>query len=103
MAEEGANAEAQGALEEYRVVTQRRTLLVGFTLAILVSLFDVRLLGPIYEFGAADEWSFQQAVFLFADIVVTAGLIAGGSATIHELITLIDDFSKTSRKRAMQS
>ena len=102
-AEEGARAEAEKALEEYRAGTQRRALLVGLTLGILVSLSGVRLLGPIFEFGGADGWSFQQAVFQFIDIIVTAGLIAGGSATIHELMALIDDFLKASRKRAKQS
>ena len=38
-----------------------------------------------------------------ADIIVTAGLIAGGSATIHELMALVDDFLKKSRTRANQS
>ena len=65
-----------------------------------MSLSGVRLLGPIFEFGVADPWSFQQAVFQFTDIIVTAGLIAGGSATIHELMALIDDFLKTSRRSA---
>lgn len=32
----------------------------------------------------------------------TAGLVGGGSATTHELMELIDDFFKTSRKRAKQ-
>ena len=95
--------ESREALGEYRAGTQRRALLVGLTLGILVSLSGVRLLGPILEFGGVDEWSFQQAVFQFTDIIVTAGLIAGGSATIHELMALVDDFLKTSRKRASQS
>ena len=101
-AADDAKAEAAKELEEYRAGTQRRALLVGLTLGILVSLSGVRLLGPIFEFGAADGWSFQQALFQFTDIVVTAGLIAGGSATIHELMALIDDFLKTSRRRAKQ-
>ena len=102
-AEEAAKPEAEKALEEYRAGTQRRALLVGLTLGILVSLSGVRLLGPIFEIGVADASSFQQAVFQFTDIVVTAGLIAGGSATIHELMALIDDFLKTSRKQAKQT
>ena len=76
--------------------------IVGLTLGIMVSLSGVRLLGPIFEFGGA-EASFQQAVFQFTDVILTAGLIAGGSATIHELMALVDDFLKTSRKRAKQS
>ena len=102
LAEDATKADAEKALEEYRAGTQRRALLVGLTLGILVSLSGVRLLGPIFEFGVGDAWSFQQAVFQFTDIVVTAGLIAGGSATIHELMALIDDFLKTSRRRAKQ-
>ena len=88
---------------EYRAGTQRRALLVGLTLGILVSLSGVRLLGPIFEFSVADGWSFQQAVFQFTDIILTAGLIAGGSTTIHELMALVDNFLKTSRKRAKES
>ena len=38
-------------------------------------------------------------VFQFTDIIITAGLIAGGSATIHELMALIDDFLRASRNR----
>lgn len=102
-AKDEAKPGAEKALEEYRAGTQRRALLVGLTLGILVSLSGVRLLGPIFEIGIGAAWSFQQAVFQFTDIVVTAGLIAGGSATIHELMALIDDFLKTSRKRAKQT
>ena len=103
LAEEGAKAETERALEEYRAGTQRRALLLGLTLGILVSLSGVRLLGPIFEFDAASTWSFQQAVFQFTDIIVTAGLIAGGSSSIHQVMALVDDFLKASRKRAKQS
>ena len=102
-AEEGTKEEAEKELEEYRAGTQRRALLVGLTLGALVSLSGVRLLGPIFEFEGADGWSFQQAVFQFTDIIVTAGLIAGGSKTVHELMALVDNFLKASRKRAKQS
>jgi len=102
-AEGGAKAGAEKALEDYKAGTQRRALLVGLTLGILVSLSGIRLLGPIFEFGMEDAWSIQQAIFQFTDIIVTAGLIAGGSATIHELMALVDDFLKMSRTRAKQS
>ncbi len=101
-AEENDKAAAEKRLQEFKTGTQRRALLVGLTLGLLVSLAGVRLLGPIFEFGAG-EASFQHSVFQFTDITLTAGLIAGGSATIHELMALIDDFLKTSRKRAKQS
>lgn len=78
-AEESGGA-AEKNLQEYKAGTQRRALLVGLTLGILVSLSGVRLLGPIFEFADGGA-SFQLAVFQFTDITLTAGLIAGGSAT----------------------
>ena len=101
-AEPSGEAEAEKKLQEYKAGTQRRALLVGLTLGIMVSLSGVRLLGPIFAFDGA-EASLQQVVFVFTDIILTAGLIAGGSATIHELMALVDDFLKTSRKQARQS
>ena len=95
-----AKAGKEKKLEQYKAGTQRRALLAGFTLGILVSLAGVRLLGPIFDVSGVGVSGFQAAVFQFADIVITAGLIAGGSATIHELMALIDDFLKASRKRA---
>ena len=102
LAEENEKAGAKKKLQEYKVGTQKRALLLGLTLGIMVSLSGVRFLGPIFEFGDAAA-PFQQAVFQFSDIILTAGLIAGGSATIHELMALIDDFLRASRKRAKPS
>ena len=101
-APENGKADPKKKLQEYKAGTQRRALLLGLTLGVMVSLSGVRLLGPIFEISDA-AGLFQQAVFQFSDIILTAGLIAGGSATIHELMALIDDFLRTSRKRAKQS
>lgn len=98
-AEQSVKAEAEEKLQKYKAGTQRRALLVGLTLGVMVSISGVRLLGPIFESSILAE-PFQQAVFRFTDIILTAGLIAGGSTTIHELMALVDDFLKTSRKRA---
>ena len=100
-----AHAEADRQLQAYRAGTQRRALLVALTLGIMVALSGVRLLGPIFEpttaaAAAAAQPPFQQDLFHFTDILLTAGLIAGGSATLHELLALIDDFLKSSRTRA---
>ncbi|MDE2977250.1 MAG: hypothetical protein OXU63_06990 [Acidobacteriota bacterium] len=97
-ADDDGKAAAEKALREYRTGTQRRALLAGLTLGIMVSLSGVRLLGPIFAIEVAG--AFQKAAFQFTDIVLTAGLITGGSATIHELMALIDDFLRTSRRSA---
>ena len=95
-----AQTQAKKALAEYKAGTQRRALLLGLTLGVLVALSGVRLLGPIFSFDPTSHGWFQQAVFHFTDIIVTAGLIGGGSATIHELMALIDNFLKSSRQNA---
>ena len=95
--------EPEKKLKKYQAGTQRRALLSGFTLGILVSLSGVRLLGPIFDSASGGDSAFQMAVFQFTDIIITAGLIAGGSSTIHELMALIDDFLKASRSRAKQT
>jgi len=96
-AEEERRAAVETKLQEYRSGTQKRALLLGLTFGFMVSLSGVRLLGAIFEFGA-DAQPLQQAVFQVTDVVLTAGLIGGGSATIHELMALIDDFLKATRK-----
>lgn len=100
-ADDADRAAAETELREYRAGTQRRALLVGLTLGILVSVSGVRLLGPIFEFAGAAA-PFQRAVFQFTDIILTAGLIAGGSAAIHDLMALIHDFLRARRRRAKE-
>ena len=99
LAEDDSRAEAQKELEKYRTGTQKRALIVGLILGIFLSVSGIRFLGAIFYFSDVSGWSFQQGMFQFIDIILTAGLIAGGSATIHELMALIDDFLKSSRKR----
>ena len=93
-----SRVEDERKLQEYKAGTQRRALLTGLTLGILIAVSGIRLLGAIFPFHHSEEWTFQMAMFQFTDIVITAGLIAGGSATIHELMSLIDDFLRRSRK-----
>ena len=97
-----AEAQAKKDLAEYKAGTQRRALLLGLTLGVLVALSGVRLLGPTFSFEPNSYGWFQQAIFHFTDIIVTAGLIGGGSATIHELMALIDNFLKSSRQKAKE-
>ena len=101
--EESDRDDADRALKEYKAGTQKRALLVGLTLGALVSLSGVRLLGPMFQFDASAGWTVQEGLFHVTDVVITAGLIAGGSSTIHELMALIDDFLRANRKRANQT
>ena len=98
-AKQKTNAEEK--LREYKTGTQKRALLAGLTLGLLVSLSGVRLLGPIFEVD--DLTGFQDKLFQLTDIVLAAGLIAGGSAAIHQLMALIDDFLRTTRGSAQNA
>lgn len=100
-AEASGKADTEKELQVYRAGTQRRALLIGLTMGAMVALSGVRLLGPIFEIGEA--WApFQRAMFHFTDVTLTAGLIAGGSATIHELMALVDTFLRESRRQAKE-
>ncbi|MCY3699922.1 MAG: hypothetical protein OXH46_09860 [Gemmatimonadetes bacterium] len=95
--EDGRTA-AEAKLQQYRVGTQRRALLFGLLLGVMVSLSRVRLLGSIFELGAGTA-PFQRDLFQFTDVIVTAGLIAGGSATIHKAMALIDELLNQNVRR----
>ena len=99
---EDGRAAAEAKLRRYSVGTQRRALLFGLVLGVMVSLSGVRLLGSIFEFGAGTV-PFQRDLFHFTDVIVTAGLIAGGSATIHKAMALIEDLLNPNRTRAKDS
>ncbi len=96
---DAAKAKAETVLLKYKAGTQRLALLVGLTLGMMVSLSGVRILGAIFE--VAEAWApLQKTVFHFTDVVITAGLIGGGSATIHELMALVDRFLRKTREQA---
>ena len=89
--------QAEQKLQAYRAGTKRAALLVGLTIGIMISLAGVRILDVVFSGITGD---FQLFMFRFTDVLVTAGLIAGGSSLIHELMTLITEFLRESRPPA---
>lgn len=85
----------RGELEAYRTGTRRRALLLALTFGIFLSLAGVRTLGVLF---GQPEGELQAVAFLFSDVLVTAGLIAGGSSAVHELMSLITGFLAASRQ-----
>ena len=86
------------ALDEYRAGTRRRALLTGLSIGIVLSLAGVRTLAVMFE--ESPSGGFQQFLFQFSDVLVTGGLVAGGSAAVHEMMSLITRFLG-SRKDAL--
>lgn len=96
--EEGSEAEKEKRreIDRYREGTRRRALLTGLAIGVVLALAGVRTLAVMFDDGAA-SW-FQGFLFQFADVLVTAGLIAGGSSAVHEVMSLITGFLGVRKK-----
>jgi hypothetical protein len=76
----------------------RVRLAFGFLFALLISAVGVRVLG---EFVTAPTGSnFQKGLFNVIDIVITAGIIAGGSTGINSIADVFGKYADALRKRA---
>jgi hypothetical protein len=92
--------EAKRQERQYRCVTRQVVLRIGLGLGLLVSAVGCRalevLLGP-----SPVGWSVAQGVaFRLVDVVLTGGVIAGGSEGIHRIATVFDNFMSATAKRA---
>jgi hypothetical protein len=102
-----ALAQARAALEEarceerqYRCVTRQIVLRIGLGLGLLVSAVGCRALEALLGPSLAD-WSVAQGTaFRLVDVVLTGGVIAGGSEGIHRVATVFDNFMTATAKRA---
>ena len=84
-------------LDDYRAGTRRRALLTGLSIGVVLSLAGVRTLAVIVE---PPSGGLQGFLFQFSDVLVTGGLVAGGSAAVHEMMSLITR-ALSSRKEAL--
>jgi len=98
---EGARMALAAAHKEkviYRAETKEIALLVGFMFGTLVSLAGVRALhGLLAETAVSDN------LFTVADILVTGGMIAGGSEGIHRMANVFTSFMDSLSARTDQT
>jgi hypothetical protein len=88
------------ATEEQAEIERRQTelrLRLGFVFALIVSAVGVRVLAPL--FTLASSGTEQSYAFRATDIVLTAGLIAGGSAGINAIAELLGKYIEASRRK----
>jgi hypothetical protein len=88
------------ATEEQAKVERRQAelrLRLGFVFALIVSAVGVRVLAPL--FSLASTGTEQSYAFRATDIVLTAGLIAGGSAGINAIADLLGKYIEASRRK----
>ena len=81
-----AAATAEYNLSVYRAVTGRYVSLVSLCSGIFISLAGVRVLAPLVNAPTGDV---QQSWLFVVDVLLTAGLLAGGSKLIHEVMAVV--------------
>lgn len=85
---------------DYSSKTRNIAMWSGLLCGILISAAGLRTLQSFVEFENDINW-FQQDLFHFLDVLLTGGLIAGGSDSIHKLTELYRSFvEKTTEKTA---
>jgi hypothetical protein len=87
---------ASDRLDEYRGDTQQVAFVVSLTLSILVSMAGVRALGPFADVARLNNHAVttpaQHLFFLCVDVVLSAGLLAGGADAIHSVVNAATSF-----------
>jgi hypothetical protein len=92
---EGLN-QAELDLAIFRQRTRKFVFMLGLSLGVLIAATGPRILAQIVEPSSVQ--GFQGWVFALADILITGGLIGGGSEAIHKIMVLITDTLDQTRK-----
>jgi len=89
---------AQKELDFYRSKTETLAMYSGFAIGILIGLAGVHTLQVIFNIDTLSGT--QKSVFQAVDILLTAGLIAGGSKGINAITSLMGSFLDVTKERA---
>lgn len=92
-----------GDMDQYRAETARITFVVGAFIGLIIGLAGVRVIAPLVDFKLAEWGDFQRFVFHSLDVVLTAGLLAGGANGVHQIIGVFADFTESTRRKAKTS
>lgn len=89
------------ALDGYRAATGRLAFTIAFLAGIAVSWVGVRSLRTLVDPSSYAELggALQRHLFTLVDVVVTGGLIAGGTKGMHELMQVITEFFGKARDK----
>lgn len=88
---------------QYRARTRIYALRIGVIMGLAVSLAGVRSLGVLVpETVIAHFAPLQQMIFHGVDVIITGGVIAGGSDGVHKMAELYRVFVETRSKQQKQ-
>ena len=93
--------EAQKKLDAYRSRTETLAMYSGFAIGLIVGFAGVHTLQVIFDAGSLS--GSQKTLFQGVDIVLTAGLIAGGSKGINAITSLLGNFLEASKQKVKLS
>lgn len=88
-------------LEEYRADTAIITIRTSLIIGIIISAIGFRVLQTL--FISDDLMGKQLLLFNVVDILLSAGILAGGSAGIHAVSSTLGKFFENSNKRLRQT
>ena len=81
----------QQELDIFKAQTARRSFMCGLVAGAVIALAGARALEPLLTTLPTPS-SAQALVVTMVDVVITAGLIGGGSDGIHKLVSVITDY-----------
>ncbi len=87
----------QAKIDGYRAHTRTLAMYGAFALGLVVALAGINTLGVLFD--ATELAPIQLKTFKAADVLVTAGLIAGGSKGINGMTSLIGAMLATAKSK----
>ncbi len=90
-------ASAEIDLEEYRVTTKKIVSITALLLGFCISAAGVRVLQPFVDTMVDNK--IQVSFFHALDIILTSGLIAGGSEGINRLTSVYDSLTSAAARK----
>jgi len=92
---------ASKRLLAFKEVTRVWSVRAGLIIGIILAIAGFRVLESIFDSSALT--GFQSRLWLWLDILITAGVIAGGSKGIHTLSNALGDFFENTSARLKAS
>ncbi|KAA3622064.1 MAG: hypothetical protein DWQ02_26720 [Bacteroidetes bacterium] len=94
---------AQEDYTKFKARTKSIALQLGFSISVLICATGIGLLSEIIDVLPEEAPSLQKSFIRGIDIVLTSGLIAGGSDAFHQFVNSIVVFFKTSKEKMENS
>jgi hypothetical protein len=94
VAEEIEAAEQQ--LDKHQCETRRIAFAAGVIMGTVISALGVRVVQPLIQLPSNGQ---QLVLFNLVDVLLTAGLIGGGSDGIHKVVSVFTDFLDVTRQK----